>query len=194
MSLLVDGYNLLHASGILGRGTGPGFLERSRAALVNFLAESLDDRELERTTVVFDAAQAPPGLPRSMSRRGIAIRFAEGSGSADELIEQLIKLDSAPRKLVVVSSDHRIQRAALRRRAKAIDSDEWFNQVLRRRIDRRHSDPAAPAKPLAAPADSDVQYWLREFGFNASETDTAAVDMDPAAWHPFPPGYGTDVE
>ena len=30
MALVIDGYNLLHASGILGRGIGPGSLERSR--------------------------------------------------------------------------------------------------------------------------------------------------------------------
>ena len=30
MSLLIDGYNLLHAAGIMGRGAGPGGLQRSR--------------------------------------------------------------------------------------------------------------------------------------------------------------------
>ena len=30
MSLLIDGYNLLHAVGILGRGIGPGGLRTSR--------------------------------------------------------------------------------------------------------------------------------------------------------------------
>ena len=48
MALIIDGYNLLHASGILGRGIGPGGLERSRSALLNFLAESLDERQLDR--------------------------------------------------------------------------------------------------------------------------------------------------
>ncbi len=59
MSLLIDGYNLMHAAGILGRGSGPGSLQRSRLALLNFLAESLDPREVPRTTVVFDAHDAP---------------------------------------------------------------------------------------------------------------------------------------
>ena len=46
MSLLIDGYNLLNAVGILGRGVGPGSLERSRLALLNFLAESLAAEEV----------------------------------------------------------------------------------------------------------------------------------------------------
>ena len=69
MSLLIDGYNLLHASGILGGGLGPGGLERSRLALLNFVAEAVDAKELAHTTVVFDAAGAPPGLP-TPSRTG----------------------------------------------------------------------------------------------------------------------------
>ena len=35
MPLLIDGYNLLHATGILGRGRGHGWLARSREALLN---------------------------------------------------------------------------------------------------------------------------------------------------------------
>ena len=70
MTLIIDGYNLLHASGILGRGIGPGSLERSHGALLNFLAESLDASQLERTIVVFDARQAPPGLRRSCGIEG----------------------------------------------------------------------------------------------------------------------------
>ncbi len=61
MSLVIDGYNLMHVAGILGRGVGPGSLQRSRLALLNFLAESLDPRELPRTTVVFDSHDAPGG-------------------------------------------------------------------------------------------------------------------------------------
>ena len=133
MSLVIDGYNLLHASGILGRGIGPGGLERSRTALLNFLAESLDKRQLARTTVVFDAREAPPGLPRTIEHQGITVRFAARGSDADQEIEQLIAKHSAPRRLTVVSSDHRLHRAARRRQAKAVDSDQWYADVVRRR-------------------------------------------------------------
>ena len=93
MSLLIDGYNLLHATGIMGRGMGPGGLERSRLALVNFLAASLEPEELPQTTVVFDAHNAP-GLSEVVEHRGIRVRFASKHASADELIEELIRADS----------------------------------------------------------------------------------------------------
>jgi hypothetical protein len=162
MTLLIDGYNLLHVSGIFGHGAGPGNLERSRRALLNFLAESLDPGDVPRTTVVFDAAEAPPGLPLAIQFRDLAVRYAAKYEDADTLIEELIAADAAPRRLTVVSSDHRIQRAARRRKAIAIDSDVWFGQLVRRRHERNQPTtenvkPPAPLSPI------EVEYWLRQF-------------------------------
>jgi uncharacterized protein len=164
MSLLIDGYNLLNVAGILATGVGPGTLQRARLALLNFLAESFEPGELPRTTVVFDAGDAPPGLPRVVDYRGITVRFASRYPDADSLIEELIRQDDSPRRLVVVSSDHRLQRAAKRRRAGAIDADVWYAQVVRQRQERlirEQSQPARPPVPLLA---EDVEYWFHQFG------------------------------
>lgn len=133
MSLLVDGYNLIYAANIVGRGIGPRGLERARQALLDTLAAALPDAERSRTVIVFDAAAAPPGLPRQLTYQGMLVRFAAGYESADELLEELIVADTAPKRLTVVSSDHRVQRAARKRRAKAIDSDIWFAELQRLR-------------------------------------------------------------
>jgi len=188
VSLLIDGYNLMHAAGIVGRGVGPGGLERSRHALLNSLAESIELSERRRTTVVFDAAGAPPGLPSEFRHEEIHVRFARGYADADELIEALILADSAPRRLLVVSSDHRLHRAARRRRAKAIDSDRWYAEILRRRMER-HGQPAATpsAKPQHAPGPDEVNYWLERFG------QSPADPSPPMADDLFPPGYVDDV-
>ncbi|MBN1590083.1 MAG: NYN domain-containing protein [Pirellulales bacterium] len=164
MSLLIDGYNLLNVSGILSRGVGPGSLERSRLALLNFLAASLDPKEIPRTTVVFDAANAPPGLPRKVDYRGIHVHFASRWPDADSLIEELIRQDDSPRQLVVVSSDHRLQRAARRRRAKATDSDVWYARVVRQRRRRQAQEQVQPARPPVPLLEEDVEYWFRQFG------------------------------
>jgi predicted RNA-binding protein with PIN domain len=186
MALIIDGYNLLHASGILGRGVGPGSLERSRGALLNFLAESIAADELAATTVVFDAREAPPGLPREMRYRGMSVRFAPRGSDADQEIEGLIAAHSAPRRLVVVSSDHRLHRAARRRRAKPIDSDQWYAALVRERIERAR--PKRPrGKPSEPPTEAEVNDWLRRFGLADSETPP------PAGHSPFPPGYGEDL-
>lgn len=186
MTLLIDGYNLLHASGIIGRGRGPGGLERSRMALLNFVAESLPAETLAKTTVVFDAAHAPPGMPRTLVHRGVCVRFAVTHADADSLIEELIRADSAPRQLVVVSSDHRLHRAARRRRAEAIDSDRWYAETVRRRRESARNSRPIPAKPAAAPGEDEVAYWLARF---ADET----LDEQAADEAIFPPGYADDL-
>ena len=113
MSLVIDGYNLLEASGIVGGGRGPGGFERTRLALLDFLADSLDGRQLAGTVVVFDARAAPPGLPRQAEHRGIRVRFADRNSDADQEIERLIAEHTSPRRLTVVSSDHRLQRGVV---------------------------------------------------------------------------------
>ncbi|HVW36932.1 MAG TPA: NYN domain-containing protein [Pirellulales bacterium] len=185
MTLLIDGYNLLHASGILGRGRGPGGFERSRLALLNFIAESLPAETASKTTVVFDAAHAPPGMPRVLNHRGICVRFAASHTDADSLIEELIRADSAPRQLVVVSSDHRLHRAARRRRAQAVDSDRWYAETLRTRRNSTRK-PAVAAKPAALPGADEVAYWLARFADDTIERQAAAEQI-------FPPGYAEDL-
>ena len=190
MQLIIDGYNLLNAVGILPRGIGPGSLERSRAALLNFLAESLPHQERQNTTVVFDAGKdAPRGLPREQDFRGITIHFASQYDEADTLIEELIRADTAPRSLTVVSSDHRLQRAARRRRARAVDSDRWYAEVLTRRRRERapRTDSRKPQPPTSA---EDIAYWLDKFTPEGGATDQ---DTPPPIDNPFPPGYADDL-
>ena len=164
MRLLIDGYNLLHVTGIIGDGGGPATLERSRHALLNFLAATLELAERAQTTVVFDAKNAPPGLPRTLIHDGLSVIFAPRSEEADTVIEQLIHEHSAPRQLTVVSSDHRIQRAARRRRATAVDSDRWYAGQLRQRRKRAgKGGQPQEEKPPAPLSDAEVKWWLAQF-------------------------------
>ncbi len=154
---LIDGYNLLHASGVFGMG-GRTPLEASREALLDWLGEVLSDAERQRTTIVFDAREAPPGLPRSGRKHGMRICFAPRGCEADELLEELIRDHSAPRSLIVVSSDHRIQRAARRRRANPIDSDRWVAEF---RHQPTRDQPAPDHQGELSP--DELRAWLDEF-------------------------------
>ncbi len=213
MSLIIDGYNLLYMAGILGEGRGPKGLELSRLALLNFLAESLVPREISQTTVVFDAKDAPWGAKNTLEHRGITVRFASRWPDADCLIEELIRQDSAPRRLTVVSSDHRLQRAARRRRAKAVDSDVWYNELVQKRLARRQAESAAAERPAVPLLAEDVAYWVRQFGGQSeleqwinqelAGGDSAEKTREKAALkdeqtldsaNPFPPGYAEDIE
>ena len=129
--LFLDGYNLLHASGVFGNA-GRTSLESSREALLNWLGDCLTDAQRERTTIVFDARDAPPGLPRSATKHGMRIEFAPRGKEADDVLEEMIGSHTSPRSLTVVSSDHRLHRAARRRKATAVDSDQWVAEVKRK--------------------------------------------------------------
>ncbi len=189
MRLLIDGYNLMYAAGIVGPpGRGVGGLERSRAALIQFVAGTLEPGDKSSAVVVFDAAGAPPGLPHTLMIDGVTIRFAKGYADADELLEELIAADNTPRRLTVVSSDHRVQRAARRRKAAAVDSDVWYDAALRKRTSRVSSSSEDLSKPGASVTDAEVEFWLRRLvGDDQTPSNSPWGDI-------FPPGYGDDVE
>ena len=147
MLLLVDGYNLLHVSGIFGPAGAPPTLEQSRLALLDFLAASLPAPLRKRTTVVFDAAAAPPGLPSQLVHAEIAVRFAPRKQTADDLIADLIRQEADPRHLTVVSSDHAVQRSARQRGCKFVDSEVWL-----RELKQSASAASAPAALSDKPA------------------------------------------
>lgn len=164
MAILIDGYNLLFAWGTRGREGDPRFLERSRVALLDFLGAALPPSLREQTTVVFDAREAPRDLPRNCSHQGLSVRFCERGEEADDMLERLIQADSTPRRLTVVSSDHRVQTAASRRKATAVDVDAWLDQVERlRRSTTTPGDSDAPEKPSEPSSADEVAYWRRLF-------------------------------
>lgn len=163
MSLIIDGYNLLNATTIAGRSRDAGSLANARLALLDFVVESVVPDQLSRTTVVFDAGKnAPVGRARQHVYRGLNVHFSVEYESADELIEELIANNSAPRSLTVVSSDHRLQRAARRRRATPIDSERWYADMTRR--DQRQADgDSIDAKPSPPTSASEIEFWTRVF-------------------------------
>ncbi len=200
MSLLIDGYNLLHATDIFGEGTGAGSFQRSRDALLAFLTTSLNEAERSRATIVFDAADAPPGLPNHYQVEGLTVIFARDYPDADALLEELIEDHPAPRGLMVVSSDHRVQRAARRRGAKRIDSDRWHSELWQRRVAlRREQHQSIPDKPVGKLSAAEIAYWVKQFEMN-DETPSILPrrkdsDRQPTEQfdNPFPPGYGEDL-
>jgi predicted RNA-binding protein with PIN domain len=143
--LLIDGYNLLFASEVFASPEGPPTLHRTREALLDFIAQSIDGRLKKHTTVVFDATQAPSGLPHELSHAGLSVLFSRRGQDADALLEDLITAERSPRELLVVSSDHRVQRAARQRGAKFVDSEEWLRTATAAKSEPKASATEKPA-------------------------------------------------
>lgn len=176
--LIIDGYNLLHAAGLARLQYGPGDLERARQRLLALLAEKLRAEERRRCTIVFDAQQAPADLPPHGGHHGITVQFAPAGQDADTEIERLIAHHPASRRTIVVSGDHRLQKAAKRRNATPADSETFLKELDRRATVsplienqedtaalKQKSRTAAPAKPedwTSVFGDIDVQKLSRE--------------------------------
>jgi predicted RNA-binding protein with PIN domain len=171
---LIDGYNLLHALGILPHEVGPHGLERARQRLLDFLQAAHGPRSAA-VTVIFDAASAPPGAVRETDQHGIHVRFALGYEQADDLIEELIRSEPAPQQLHVVSDDQRIQRAARRGRCQALGCADYLELLER---SRRPCRPTPPPEKHGQPSQAETQQWLNEF---------ADLDKEPDWKELFPP-------
>jgi predicted RNA-binding protein with PIN domain len=182
MLYLIDGYNLLYALGVLRKRMGPDGLERARQNLLGVLRGSFGD-ESSSVTVVFDAARPPPGVAAEGEYQGIHVRFAIDMAAADDLIEVLIGKASAPRHLTVVSDDHRIQKAARRRRCVVRGCGDFLQELERRRKPPVVPPGGQPAKPSGVSRE-ETQHWLKEF---------ADLDDDPAMKElQDPPEFFTD--
>ena len=172
MRLLIDGYNLMFESTSVERSLdGKNALRAARGRLLHLLVDLIDESMRDQTMIVFDAKKAPPGLPDRYEFYGIQIIFARDWDSADDMIQTEIRRHSAPKTLTVVSSDHAIQRRALARGAKVIDSDDWLERELENRARVARHGPNSPetnadrdfeAKNREL-SDVEMEKWLKEF-------------------------------
>ena len=182
MDVIIDAYNLIFQCGLEGPQRTPASITKSRGRLIQTLARLLPSEQCANTTVVFDAKRIPLKETQLDSRKqGIRVLFAVGYESADEMIEELIAAHSHPKDLLVVSSDHRIQNAATRRKAKAIDSDVWFDQIERQRGQSKDSVQGSGNEPAQStstkPVSSAIKShdWNAEFGIEDTEASEELV-------------------
>jgi predicted RNA-binding protein with PIN domain len=159
MRLLIDGYNLLHALGMAPRA-GALSLKRSRLRLLDWLSDQLGARSSD-VCVVFDSKHE--GRGSEQAHRAIHVRFASNE-TADDLIERMVREESAPAALTVISNDHRIQHAATRRGCPCWDCNTFIDWLQRRDA----TGPPAPRSEQSdkpdGPSDVEVDDWLKRFG------------------------------
>lgn len=130
--LIIDGYNLLHAAGMMPGRIDGEMLARARSRLLRFLEGRITSSERERTTIVFDVNRTMAEVSERETIHGMTVLNAIAYPDADTLIEQLIREHSAPKQLVVISSDHRLHKAARVRKAKPIDSEDFYEELTRK--------------------------------------------------------------
>jgi predicted RNA-binding protein with PIN domain len=159
--LLIDGNNLLHASDVFPSGSDRSTAAAQRA-LVEVLRRGMSAAEAAGAVIVFDGRPLRPLLSSDdQQEAGLQVLHPRKGEEADTLIESLLEAVAEPTRLVVVSSDHRLQRAARHVGATAVDSEVYWRQWKQRQ--RSPSEPAIDEKPVTPPAE-EVQEWLDRFG------------------------------
>jgi predicted RNA-binding protein with PIN domain len=160
-TFLIDGYNLLHALGMIQRKAGPGGLEAARTRLLDFLAASFGEAA-HHVTIVFDAQHAPRGVARMQTHRGLQVQFAPSKQSADDAIEDAIEDTTMPKSMVVISNDMRLQNAARRRGARFWSHHELLDYFEKLAADSK-SDDAYVEKRDGTMSPEEIKEWLKEF-------------------------------
>jgi predicted RNA-binding protein with PIN domain len=165
MQTLIDGYNLMYELGLLEKRLGPDGFRKARNRFLNRLAEGLGAVASHQTTVVFDAREAPRHLPRESTYKGLTVIYADEDEGADARIERLIAAHSVPKSLTVVSTDHRIRKAASRRKARTLTADAFWQEL--ENPPHRSPPPARlqPEEPsrLLGPSPDEAADWLETF-------------------------------
>jgi len=158
MSLLIDGYNLLHEASRDYAAYGHSL---SPAALCQILSRWASRRR-RQVEIVFDG-YPPADFGAAESRfEWVRIAFSRGDGNADEVIARRIESSTAPRRLLVVSSDRQVQRAARRRNCGRVDSGRFWQRVCKDLSrPRRAKEPIEKRVGLSA---DQLDYWLEQFG------------------------------
>ncbi|MCK6483099.1 MAG: NYN domain-containing protein [Phycisphaerae bacterium] len=161
MPVLVDGYNLMHAAQASPHGselTGRGLLCR--------LLGDWSQRRGEAVTIVFDGAAPAPGLAEQLGDSRITVRYS-ADRTADALIAEQIAASSAPRRLLVVSSDREVQRAARRRGAAIAESPAFVAQMMRELADDRPAGAdREPSDKRRGVEGARRDEWIERFGFD----------------------------
>lgn len=175
--IVIDGYNLIFQCGLQGKRRDSLALEKARQRAVQTISKWLGD-DRQRAAIVFDASRLPIKEDHNVSQLdGLTIIYAVDYDDADSMIEEIIRTHSSPKQLLVVSSDHRLHKAALRRSAKPIDSDIWYDDLEQRSENTDFADhfggrsssgqsradlqPEAEKEP---PSGLDNIDWIKEFG------------------------------
>ncbi|MFO1001094.1 MAG: NYN domain-containing protein [Planctomycetaceae bacterium] len=182
--LVIDGYNLMHAAGLGRSEYGPGELERNRQRLLNQVAGILNAQTAHDALIVFDAHLAVPRASdedQPLQRSPMAVRFSRDGRDADAEIELILETHSSPRQVLIVSSDHRLHKAAARRKARCIDSEDFLRQFDEpeplRSVPRKPSQPHKTGATKPQPRKSTEKIFQEAQQAKATEAEDYLEDF-----------------
>jgi len=157
MPYVIDGYNLLRTVENIGHSNEL----ITDVGLCRMIVEYL--RRMGQTgQIVFDGI-GPPDKSGFSNLTNLEVIFSGRSQDADSVIENKIAINTAPKRLVVVSSDRRLRSAARRRKAIATKSEHFWQELVSV-LGQKRSGPVEPTGKRQGITESETQRWLKTFG------------------------------
>ena len=154
MPLLIDGYNLLRT---IQRDLCDSLTETQMCRLISCYLY----RKKDIGKIIFDGT-GPPDKSSLRDIMSLEVLFS-GGYEADDIIERLVLESTAPKRLIVVSSDRRVKTAAKKRKAVAINSDDFWFELIKLLEKKRPRNPEPPGKRNGI-SENETDEWLEEFG------------------------------
>jgi predicted RNA-binding protein with PIN domain len=156
--VVIDGNNLLYAA----RRVAESDVLIGRSMLCDTVAKWAQRRR-ERVTVVFDGPAPPAALAAQIGNPAITVSYSGAGVSADAALVQRLAADSAARRLLLVTSDRELVRAAKSRRARTMRSEEFW-QLVQHDLARPSRGPREPREKHTGLEPGAADEWLDEFG------------------------------
>jgi predicted RNA-binding protein with PIN domain len=115
----------------------------------------------EKGEIIFDGT-GPRDKSGFDNIANLEVLFAGLGSDADTVIENKIKASTAPKRLSIVSSDRRLRDAARTRRATAVKSEVFWENLQKQLKRKKHvKEPEAKRMGLS---ESETRQWLEFFG------------------------------
>lgn len=169
MPLFIDCYNLLHTA----MPQNLAGLEENRLCVL--LAGSGFARG--RIVVVCDGQPKPHATASPVAE--VELIYSGPGRTADDVIIELINADTTPRRVIVVSNDREIQKAARRRRARVMTNEQFIGTLARIAAAPGNRPTTRGGDPTPGPlSDHEVDAWMKMFGVEADEV----IDPDEDWW------------
>jgi len=166
MPFLVDGNNLYHALRKAG-------IDAGRPKICQLLANLAVGKET--VTVVFDGRRPRGWLVLEPAAEKVEVLFSDAA-PADNIIIERIAAHTAPRRLVVVSTDRRVRQAARRRRCQIALSEEFVGPLLAA-SQAPAPRPREPGAKFRGLDEKESRQWMKEFGFGEEKEDPDDVEQ-----------------
>lgn len=152
--LIIDGYNLLWSI-----HKEANYSELDDLQLCRLIGQYLKLVK-KQGQIVFDGIGPPDKAPFGQIAN-LEVIFSGQTKDADTVIEAKIAVDSAPRRLTIVSSDQRIRKAARAAKAVSVKSEKFYSRMLQ--LLSRREPRAEPSEKQLGLDPAQTKQWLKYF-------------------------------